>query len=62
MHHIQTSSVQRSLNQSNSATRQRMYELREQQQRFIDDESRAKAEINEGESAYVLFSYHLILA
>ncbi|KAH9016086.1 P-loop containing nucleoside triphosphate hydrolase protein [Lactarius hengduanensis] len=30
---------------------QRQFELREQQQRFIDDESRAKAEITEGERA-----------
>ncbi|KAI9442797.1 P-loop containing nucleoside triphosphate hydrolase protein [Lactarius psammicola] len=41
----------RRLNQSNTGTRQRQFELREQQQRFIDDESRAKAEITEGERA-----------
>jgi hypothetical protein len=57
MHYILTSSVQRRLNQSNGETRRRQFDLREQQQRFIDDESRAKAEISEGERAYVLFPY-----
>lgn len=57
MHHILMNSVQRRLAQSGSGTRQRVYELREQQQRYIDDESRAKAEISEGERAYVLFPY-----
>ena len=60
MRHVPTSSVQRGLNQSNNGTRQRQFELREQQQRFIEDESRAKAEITEGERAYVLFPYHLL--
>ncbi|KAI9434892.1 P-loop containing nucleoside triphosphate hydrolase protein [Lactarius indigo] len=41
----------RRLAQSNAGMRQRQFELREQQQRFIDDESRAKAEISEGERA-----------
>ncbi|KAN0134136.1 hypothetical protein V8E53_004519 [Lactarius tabidus] len=41
----------RRLSQSSSGIRQRQYELREQQQRFIEDESRAKAEITEGEKA-----------
>ncbi|KAH9023034.1 P-loop containing nucleoside triphosphate hydrolase protein [Lactarius deliciosus] len=41
----------RRLAQSNTGTRQRQFELREQQQRFIDEESRAKAEITEGERA-----------
>ncbi|KAH9019273.1 P-loop containing nucleoside triphosphate hydrolase protein [Lactarius pseudohatsudake] len=41
----------RRLAQSNTGLRQRQFELREQQQRFIDDESRAKAEITEGERA-----------
>lgn len=60
MYHIPTSSVQRRLAQSGSGTRQRVYELREQQQRYIEDESRAKAEISEGERAYVLFPYHFL--
>ncbi|KAH8989237.1 P-loop containing nucleoside triphosphate hydrolase protein [Lactarius akahatsu] len=41
----------RRLAQSNTGIRQRQFELREQQQRFIDEESRAKAEITEGERA-----------
>lgn len=41
----------RRLAQSSSGIRQRQYELREQQQRYIEDESRAKAEITEGEKA-----------
>jgi hypothetical protein len=59
MVHIPMGSVQRRLTQSSSGIRQRQYELREQQQRFIEDESRAKAEITEGEKAYVLFPYNL---
>ena len=55
-----TSSLQRILNQSTGNTRRRQFDLKEQQQRYIDDESRAKAEITEGERTYVLFPYHLL--
>ncbi|KAI0264050.1 hypothetical protein BGY98DRAFT_1192298 [Russula aff. rugulosa BPL654] len=39
------------LNQSHSNTRDRQIDLKEQQRRLVDDESRANAEVAEGESA-----------
>jgi hypothetical protein len=45
---------QHRLNQSHDNTRDRQFDLKEQQRRLVDDESRAKAEVAEGESAYVM--------
>jgi hypothetical protein len=45
---------QRRLNQSHDNTRDRQFDLKEQQRRLVDDESRANAEVAEGESAYVM--------
>lgn len=39
------------LNQSHNNTRDRQFDLKEQQRRLVDDESRANAEVAEGESA-----------
>lgn len=47
-------SGQRRLNQSHNATRERQLDLKEQQRRLVEDESRAKAEVAEGERAYVI--------
>lgn len=43
---------QRHLNQSHNSTRERQVDLKEQQRRLVEDESRAKAEVAEGERAY----------
>lgn len=48
-------SVQRRLNQRHNGTRERQIDLKEQQRRLVEDESRAKAEVAEGERAYALF-------
>jgi hypothetical protein len=45
-------SGKRRLNQGHSRTLERQFDLKEQQRRLVDDESRAKAEIAEGERAY----------
>ena len=53
---------QRLLNQSHNSTRERQVDLKEQQRRLVEDESRAKAEVAEGERAYVghsLLWFHL---
>lgn len=42
------------LNQSHSNTRDRQIDLKEQQRRLVDDESRANAEVAEGESLYAM--------
>jgi hypothetical protein len=46
---------QRRLNQRHNGTRERQIDLKEQQRRLVEDESRAKAEVAEGERAYALF-------
>ena len=43
---------QRRLNQSHNSTRERQVDLKEKQRRLVEDESRAKAEVAEGERAY----------
>jgi len=48
-------SGQRRLNQRHNGTRERQIDLKEQQRRLVEDESRAKAEVAEGERAYALF-------
>jgi hypothetical protein len=45
------------LNKSHDNTRDRQFDLKEQQRRLVDDESRANAEVAEGESAYALAYY-----
>lgn len=52
--HFQTSR-QRRLNQRHNGTRERQIDLKEQQRRLVEDESRAKAEVAEGERAYAIF-------
>jgi hypothetical protein len=47
---------QRRLNQSHNSTRERQVDLTEQQRRLVEDESRAKAEVAEGERAYASHS------
>ncbi|SRR5260221_7612523 len=47
---------QRHLNQSHNSTRERQVDLKEQQRRLVEDESRAKAEVAEGERAYASHS------
>jgi hypothetical protein len=48
---------QRRLNQGHSRTNERQFDLKEQQRRLVEDESRAKAEIAEGERAYAVFCF-----
>jgi hypothetical protein len=48
---------QRRLNQSHNNTRDRQFDLKEQQRRLVDDESRAHAEVAERESAYAMAYY-----
>jgi len=45
---------QRHLNQSHNGTRDRQFDLKEQQRRLVEDESRANAEVAEGERRYVM--------
>jgi structural maintenance of chromosomes protein 5 len=47
-------SRQRHLNQRHNSTRERQIDLKEQQRRLVEDESRAKAEVAEGERAYAI--------
>ena len=47
---------QRHLNQSHNATRDRQFDLKDQQRQLVEDESRANAEVAEGERTYVMFS------
>jgi structural maintenance of chromosomes protein 5 len=49
---------QRHINQSHNRTQDRQLDLKEQQRRLVEDESRAKAEVNEREIEYVI-PYHL---
>jgi hypothetical protein len=48
---------QHRLNQSHNNTRDRQLDLKEQQRRLVDDESRANAEVAEGENAYAMAYY-----
>jgi len=48
---------QRRLNETHNNTLDRQFDLKEQQRRLVDDESRATAEVSGGESAYALASY-----
>ena len=48
---------QRSLNQSHNGTRDRQFDLKEQQRRLVEDESRANAEVAEGERMYAMPCY-----
>lgn len=52
---------QRRLNQSHKNTRDRQIDLTEQQRRLVDEESRANAEVAQGESAYAM-AYYLFWA
>ncbi len=49
---------QRRIDQSHNGTQDRQLDLKEQQRRLVEDESRAKAEVNEREIEYVV-PYHL---
>ena len=52
---------QRRLNQSHNNTRDRQIDLKEQQRRLVEDDSRASAEVAECESAYAI-AHYLVLA
>jgi hypothetical protein len=53
-------SGQRRLNQGHSGTRTRQEDLKEQQRRLVEDQSRANAEIAEGERAYAIHYYGFV--
>jgi len=53
---------QHRLNQSHNNTRDRQIDLKEQQRRLVDDESRANAEVTERESAYAMACLLFVLA
>ena len=50
-------SGQRRLNQTHNGTRDRQFDLKEQQRQLVEDESRANAEVAEGERMYALPYY-----
>jgi hypothetical protein len=47
---------QHRLNQSHNATRDRQFGLKDQQRQLVEDESRANAEVAEGERTYAMSS------
>jgi hypothetical protein len=47
---------QHRLNQSHNATRDRQFDLKDQQRQLVEDESRANAEVAEGERTYAMSS------
>jgi hypothetical protein len=51
---------QHRLNQSHNNTLGRQIDLKEQQRRLVDDESRANAEVAEREKAYVMANYFVL--
>jgi len=53
---------QHRLNQSHNNTRDRQIDLKEQQRRLVDDESRANAEVAGGESAYAMAIFFLAIS
>jgi len=52
-------SRQNRLNQSNKAVRDRQFDLKEQQRRLVEDQSRANADVAEGERGYAVPRHYI---